>query len=171
LSYGLDYQFEVYGRNVADESTETLLLNNTATIPQSAWTYLTGRDSGEGFVHSITGIPTWDLLAYDVDCTLTVPLFVGFVFTDDEGDVVWLWNITTSTNEKDDESGAPAHVIDQYDDYSFAVQTMVPDAPLQKLSTKGEVLDTYLFDSSCGIVTHESRIIEDQFVFSFVEVV
>ena len=85
VSPGLEYQFEVYTR-VGLAGSDSCVLNTTATIPVTAWSYLTGRETGEGFVTSQSGSDSaWDLIALDVHATESEPPFTGFVIIDSDG--------------------------------------------------------------------------------------
>ena len=91
-------------------------------------------------VVSLTGTPTWDLIALDVHSQGTAgspdtPYFSGFVMIDRDGDIVWLWNTTTLFTDPD-LGEAPSRCIDQLDDHTFVMQTMVDlNASLRLLST------------------------------------
>lgn len=125
LSPGLTYEFAVLSRDVGSDGNGTVILSTTLSIPASLWPYLTDRFNGfSKFVLGLSGTPTWDMVALDVSANDADPMFDGFVFVDGDGDIVWLWNITTLPHEPD--SGVfPSHCIDQRDDYSFVLQTMV----------------------------------------------
>lgn len=125
LSPGLSYEFEVLSRDVGSDDNGTVIFSTTLSIPGSIWPYLTDRSHGySNFVVALSGTPTWDMVALDVAALEADPMFDGFVFVDGDGDIVWLWNITTLHHEPD-KGSFPSHSIDQRDDFSFVLQTMV----------------------------------------------
>jgi hypothetical protein len=158
LSPGLSYNVTVSVRAVDEPGSEERGILETAVLmPETAWPWLTGRRLQDpGFVTSMTGTPTWDLFTLDVHAYDAEPSFSGFVTIDSDGDVVWLWNVTSPSGTPDLGNFA-AHVIDQLPDFSFAVQTMVDDNPLEIVSPGGSIINSFSFEPTCGIITHEGR--------------
>jgi hypothetical protein len=125
LSPGLVYEFVVRSREVGGDGGGAVILNTTLSIPGSVWPFLTDRAQGvSAFVVALDGSPTWDMVALDVSATGSDPMFDGYVIIDSDGDIVWLWNITTLHHELD-KGSFPSHCIDQRIDFSLVLQTMV----------------------------------------------
>jgi hypothetical protein len=125
LSPGLVYEFVVRSREVGSDGDGAVISNTTLSIPGRVWPFLTDRVQGvSAFVLALDGSPTWDMVALDVSATKSDPIFDGFVIVDSDGDIVWLWNITTLHHEPD-VGMFPSHSIDQRIDFSLVLQTMV----------------------------------------------
>ena len=168
-------QVSVYSRSssgdiAADDGT--MIFQDTFSVPATQWSFLT--DSGSPFVYSLSGTPSWELLALDAHSYNSDPAFSGFIVVDAEGDIVWMFNITTQTHTAD-MGPFPTHCIDQRvlakDDfseeyeYSFVMQSMIPDTPLGIVDpSSGEILEVLPYDNAdcpARIITHEARLEEN----------
>ena len=168
--------FAVYVRDAAaasasnDDNQGELVFETSLTVPGTPWPFL---EQGQ-FVQNLTlgsGVakPSWEMLALDVHSYDSDPPFSGFVVVDGEGDVVWMWNISTPTATSD-MGPFPTHCIDQRvvdtsgapPAFSFLMQSMVSDAPLGLVdASSGELDEVFPYDNDAcpaKIITHEARL-------------
>lgn len=150
------YKIQVQVRSKGNSTSRAVILTEILDMPATLWPFL---DSGN--MATVEGDPTFELLAIDVQAFSQAPVFDGFVIIDRDGDVVWLWNITT-TYDSPDEGEFTSHSIDQRPgDYNFVMQSMIAERPIGVVSPFGILIEKLEWDPSCLIITHEARFNSD----------